>query len=311
LGTLEKDSTQSEKRFQTLHACFDYTINSLDTTLQQLLHRITLFRSPFPLSAAVEIFSANENEILDLYDRSLLTLVDSDERYGKVEDPDYWLYNFHPAVKNYVVGKWRKTEGELETKYGVRYSTYYYNLLQSTDSSIGTENHVPSFARFNIILQGEYNDFERATELTDDEELSAGILRALGLLVYGLGMLTKAKGYLKKSLEIHESLNDRVGMGGDYTNIGLVLSDMGDNQRALEYHNKSLEIREGLNDRVGIASNYHDISLDYDALNRRADAVESINKGLSILSEFEEKSGYHHHLIEELKQLKERLDIKE
>jgi hypothetical protein len=88
LGTLQQDSTQSQKRFQTLRACFDYTINSLDETLRQLLHKITLFISPFPLSAAVEIFGANENQILDLYDRSLLTLIDSDERYGKVEDPD-------------------------------------------------------------------------------------------------------------------------------------------------------------------------------------------------------------------------------
>jgi hypothetical protein len=29
-------------------------------------------------------------------------LIDSDEVYGKVQEPDYWLYSFHPAVRNYV-----------------------------------------------------------------------------------------------------------------------------------------------------------------------------------------------------------------
>ncbi len=37
LGTLGQDSTQSEKRFQTLRACFDYTKRSLDKDLQELL----------------------------------------------------------------------------------------------------------------------------------------------------------------------------------------------------------------------------------------------------------------------------------
>ena len=68
LGGLKGDPTQAEERFRTLQACFDSTIKRLDNKLQELLPKLTLFKSPFPLSAVVEIFGANENEILDLYD---------------------------------------------------------------------------------------------------------------------------------------------------------------------------------------------------------------------------------------------------
>ena len=177
LGELRGDPTQAEERFQTLRACFDYTVNKLDDKLQKLLPKLILFKSPFPISAAVEIFDANENEILDLYDRSLLKLVDSDESYGKVENPEYWLYNFHLAVRGYVEDMMRenKSYDDLELKYGEKFSEYYCNLLSNTCHSIGKENHRSSFARFNIIYQGGDNDFESAIKLTTNKQLMAFI----------------------------------------------------------------------------------------------------------------------------------------
>ena len=82
------DPTRPEERFLTLHACFDYTIRRLDNKLQELIPKLTIFKSPFPISGAVVIFSISENEILDLYDRSLLKLVNLDELYGRIQNPD-------------------------------------------------------------------------------------------------------------------------------------------------------------------------------------------------------------------------------
>ena len=432
LSGLKGDPTQAEERFQTLQTCFEYTINKLDENLQRFLPKLTLFKSPFPISAAVEIFNASENEILDLYDRSLLKLVDSDELYGKVQDPEYWLYNFHPAVRNYVEDMMREKNQsyhDLETQYGKEFSTYYYNLLQSVHDSIGKENHRSSFARFNIIYQPDVNDFDRAIELTTDKQQSANILSYLGLVVSQLGMLSKALEIHTRSIDIYEEIKDKHGMRVDYSNIGLVLMDMGRldealeyhkkalqideeiyerggmakdyknigivltimgrldealeyhkkalqideeiyerggmakdyknigivltimgrldealeyhkkslgidekelNERvemandyknigivpmhmgrldeALEYHKKSLGIDEGLNDRVGMAGDYTNIGNVLKDLNKRQEAVESVEKGLNILLELKEKTGYHHPLIEKLKQIKESLD---
>ena len=75
--------------------------------------------------------------------------------------------------------------------------------------------------------------------------------------------IDEALDYQKKALAIHEELNDKVGMAGDYTNIGNVLSIMGNHKEALESFSKSLEI----------------------------------------LQEFEKKTGYHHPLIEQVQAL--------
>ena len=106
-----------------------------------------------------------------LYDRSLLTIINSDEIYGNVRDPDYCLYSFHPAVRNYVQfakNEKRQSRYGLEIEYGEKFSEYYYNLLKSTYDSIGKDNHLQSLARFNIINQGKVNDIEKAIQLATD-----------------------------------------------------------------------------------------------------------------------------------------------
>ena len=94
LGTVLVDTTRigSEARFKSLKACFDYTLNKLDTPLRELLPKLTLFKSPFPISAAVVIFATRKLDIINLYNRSLLTRIES-------ENPDYLLYYIHPALR--------------------------------------------------------------------------------------------------------------------------------------------------------------------------------------------------------------------
>ena len=179
-----------------------------------------------------------------------------------MENPEYWLYNFHLAVRGYVEDMMRENNQsyvDLELEYGEKFSEYYYNLLFNTYNSIGKENHRSAFARFDIIYQGGDNDFESAIKLTTNKQLRAHILSYLGIVVSQLGMSSKASEYYRRSIGIFEGLDDRVGMAKNYTNIGVVLSNMGNNKEALDYHKKALEIEERLNDRVGMAKDYTDI----------------------------------------------------
>ena len=288
------DPTRAEERFQTLQACFDYTIKRLDNKLQGLIPKLTLFESPFPISAAVEIFGITENEILDLYDRSLLQLVNSDELYGRIHNPEYWLYNFYLPVRGHVEVTMEKNGlklSGLELEFGEKFSEYYYNLLESTYFSIGKETHRSSLARFNLILQGGENDFQRAVELATDRHQSAGILSYLGLITTELGMFSKALDYHNSALEIDESLNDRVGMGRDYTNIGIVLLNMGYYQKALDYHNKALDIREELNDRVGMGMTYTNIGNVLTSMGKYQQALDYHKKALEIGEELNDRVG--------------------
>jgi tetratricopeptide (TPR) repeat protein len=264
LSGLQIDPTQSEKRFQTLRASFDYTVNRLNKNLQELLNKLAFFNSPFPISAPVEIFGANENEILDLYDRSLLTLIDSDERYGKVQDPDYWLYNFHPAIRDYIEDKMKenKSYDDLALEHGEKFSEYYYNLLSTTYDLIGKVNHRSAFARFNIIYQGGDNDFDRSINLTKNPDLRVSILNMLGLIMRTIGLREEALVYHERALEKDEELN-RDRLGADYRKIGIVYQVMGNHEKALSYFEKALAFHERRGMQRGIARDYRHSGIVY------------------------------------------------
>ena len=110
--------------------------------------------------------------------------------YGRIEDQEYLLYNIHTALRNYLQNISDKSDRNLELEYGEKYSNYYYNLLYNTYYAIGKKDeHLQSLARFNIIFQGETNDFDRAVEIAKDKSLKAGILRALSQILLTLGIL--------------------------------------------------------------------------------------------------------------------------
>jgi hypothetical protein len=71
LGIKEVDRTAPKKRLKSLEDCFGYTINKLDSTLQQLLPKLTFFKSPFHIAAAVGIFDVQKNNIIDLAEMSI------------------------------------------------------------------------------------------------------------------------------------------------------------------------------------------------------------------------------------------------
>jgi tetratricopeptide (TPR) repeat protein len=284
------DPTQAEKRFQTLQVCFEYTIKRLDNRLQELIPKLALFKSPFPISAAVEVLGANENQILDLFDRSLLKLVNTDEIFGKIQDPKYWLYKFYLPVRGYVEGMMERNGPSirnLETAYGEVFSKYYHNLLVDTYNSIGKENHRSSLARFNIIQKGgdndfqssvglarrwvsnyeEYSNFRRAAELVPDKQQRADILRYLGKILEQLGILSDARKHHERAKKIHEEMNDPLEVAEDYSNIGKVLYDSaGRVDDALEYHNQVIEGDRGLStdveQRLNEALEYHNRALE-------------------------------------------------
>ena len=250
LGTAQVDRTASEERFKSLETCFGYTINKLDNALRELLPKLTIFKSPFPISAAVEIFGVQKTNIINLYNHSLLARIES-------ENPDYLLYYIHPALRSYSQNIYDKN---LEVVYGEAFCEYYRKFLSNTYNEWGKENHLPSIARFNIIAESEYSDFDRAIELTkNNREVAVCISSLLGLIFSKLGILSKSLVYHRRSLLIDEGLNDRQGLAGDYRNIGNVLGTMGNLQEALDSHNKAMKIGEELNDRVLLTADYTNI----------------------------------------------------
>jgi tetratricopeptide (TPR) repeat protein len=72
-----------------------------------------------------------------------------------------------------------------------------------------------------------------------------------------IGLSTKAEDYFKRSIDIYDRVDNRVGLAGGYGNIGIVYRNMGNYEQALNYHNKALEIDTKLNDIVVLAKNHY------------------------------------------------------
>jgi tetratricopeptide (TPR) repeat protein len=300
LGMGKYNPEEEQECLKSLDLCFEYSINNLNENLRQLLPKLILFKSPFPSSTASEIFDTNKLDVINLYNRSLLVRIELDE-YGKINE-EHVLYNFHTALRNYLENE-VTIRNYLETTYGERFAQYYYKLVRDTYNAIGKETHIVSMRRFNLIIEGENNDFVRAIEITKDPQLRSYMLGYLGLILETLGMLTAALQYHEKSLAIHEELNHKVGLALDYRNIGVVLAKMGNLKEALDYLKKALAIREELNDRVEMARDYGNISVVLHNIGNHKEVLESVSRGLEILKEIEKKTGYHHPLIEQLQAL--------
>ena len=56
LGKDRIDISASEERLQSIHNCFDYSINKLNSNLQKLLPLLTFFHSPFPADVITDVF---------------------------------------------------------------------------------------------------------------------------------------------------------------------------------------------------------------------------------------------------------------
>jgi tetratricopeptide (TPR) repeat protein len=162
------------------------------------------------------------------------------------------------------------------------------------------DEHLQSLARFNVIFQGETNDFDRAIEVTSDQSLKAEISRGLSQIFIKLSILSEAFEYSKRSLEIHNEPNNRVGLTADYRNIGIILDDMGRLEEALDSHNKALAINNELNNRVGLAGDNYNIGFVLSKTSKE-EALKSLYNALTILQEFEKQNNYHHPLIEQVK----------
>ena len=110
------------------------------------------------------------------------------------------------------------------------------------------------------------------------------LITLIGVVYSNTGDNQKALDYHNKARDIDESLNRRVHMASDYSNIGIVYKDMGDNQKALDYHNKAREIHESLNDRVDIARTNYKMSFPLYEVNEKSKALNHLSIGQSKLT---------------------------
>ena len=102
LGLEKINPGEPDKRLRSLEASFNYTISMLPDNIKKLLYGLTIFKSPFPINVSEKVFNENIESIMDLYNKSLLLEIRSETSFGEIENPGFWLYRFHPAIRNYL-----------------------------------------------------------------------------------------------------------------------------------------------------------------------------------------------------------------
>jgi tetratricopeptide (TPR) repeat protein len=288
LGLDVPNPAEEQEHLRSLDACFGYSINNLDECLRELLHKLVLFKSPFPSSAASEIFGVIKIDVLNLYNRSLLISINPNEG-DKIVEEDYLLYSFHPAIRNFLEGKAKKKYPNLEKEYAEKFVGYYLKLLQETDAAYGKENYVLVIKQFDIIREVENNDFDRAKSLSSPQ-IAADISILLGLILYKAGRFSIAVEYHTRSLEIHRSLNDRPRMAYDYKNIGVAVRENGNLKESLENHKQALSIDEDLNDKAAMSSDYANIGNTLRNMSQLPQSLKNHEKALAIDAKRKDRS---------------------
>ena len=98
--------------------------------------------------------------------------------------------------------------------------------------------------------------------------MKAELSTILGSILNRLNIYNKALEFHRKSEEINNRTNNRIGIARDYQNIGWLYSNMRDYKKAFEYHEKALHEYTELNDESGIAREHSYIGLTLSKLNK-------------------------------------------
>jgi tetratricopeptide (TPR) repeat protein len=104
----------------------------------------------------------------------------------------------------------------------------------------------------------------------------------LGRVAQHRGQLDDADRWHQRSLEIRETLGDRLGVAGSYKLLGGVAQDRGQLDDAERYYRRSLEIDEALGNRLGMASSYHDLGIVAQRCGQLDDAERYYRRSLEI-----------------------------
>ena len=280
---------EDEQRHRSLRACFDYSFSGLSKKTESLLLKFAFFKSPFSTMAAKIIFKSTTSNLDELFKRCFIERNNFTE-YGEVEEK-FWLYYFHPTVRDYLEQKIRKDNIKLPRYQQELFSKFYSTLILEAYKGIGKEDYVLLAKTIGIILQSEDNDFRESINLIPEPQHRSVIANNLGLVLLKIHLFKEALYYHELCLKIDKEIgqNDRVVT--DYSNIGNCFLGLGELNKAQENYCKALVESVNLKDERRIAqasSNLATVTVLQDDLDK---TLEHSNRALQINMKLNNKEG--------------------
>ena len=182
---------------------------------------------------------------------------------------DSCLKSFHAAKSD--TSKIKSLDGICSYMMHEDWAKYQFFQHDFIKSAIGNNPSPKVLHSLNISLGSSYNN--------------------LGYIHEGLGDITMALAFYKKSITIKEELGDKRALANGYNNIGYIYNGQGNIPLALTYFNKCLKIYEEFEDKAGIANTYNNMGGIHDVQGDYLNALNYYEKSLVLREEIKDKPG--------------------
>ena len=176
-------------RLKSIMACFNYSFSRLSPKLQKVLLQLTLFKSYFTGDSTRVILGIQESVLTDLFQRTLLQRSPIECKDGS----EVFVYDFHPVIRNYLVGMWPKdfTFTPYELNRFIRFYCNFIRTLYDTFSYNISKNSI----LLELLTEGSTTDLWEAIAGIESEEEKSVISNLLGLLLLHTGYKARALRY--------------------------------------------------------------------------------------------------------------------
>ena len=255
LRTAEQNTPASladPERQSTLYACMAYSVERLTPAQREILRRVSIFRSPFPVEYGVQIAadSVDGDELPErlapedaerlLQDLVRLGLLESEERM--VSDSSLILYDLHAMLRWYVAEALPAPEAGTFTRYALTMAGLALRAYEDFDR----------YAWLRMLVSNMAADLDAALSYLSPPERSR-IAYHLALPYQRLGLIRRALELYEEALEIHRAENDLRSIAVTQHSMADVLLQMGQPQAALALYQEALDTTKTLGDVREIA----------------------------------------------------------
>jgi len=322
LSTLENPRS-SESRLKSLNACFDYSLNYLEQKFKTILFDLSRFQSPTSIKFLEKIFDISAEDLEILYEHSLLQRIEEDE-FGTIPY-DYWLYDIHPAERNYLEEKrshdpsfgfinYNKVGIELgryinflskDLTSGGHVSTRQFLLLTEAEDNdlvkfgnfISNENTKAQYFGMMAIFYERLHEYQKALKYYEflmpfdghyPENLIPVLANFAGLLLT-LGEFDRSEIIHTQVMQFFEEKKDLKMLATGYGNMTLFYTRKGDWEKAYDYGEKAIELNKRMNNLRGLGSAYLNFGIAQCNLQKFSGAIDSLTNAEKLFSQVHDK----------------------
>lgn len=256
LGMRTTNPFAEHERLKSLKACFDYSLDLLNSKEKKCIKELTLFSSYFVERAVREITSNKSGTMLEkFYDLSLLRKL----YLSQSATLDQYCYYFHPIVKEYLASS---IDGKaLWESHKLSFYRFFLKEAESIRKSQRIEDRISLVSLLRLTLESGDNDLARAHKLASAPTEKSAFLYAIGRALHDTGRNLMVAKYYYDALSFDEAAGDLGKIRLDYHALGELMNDLREHEREFEFHSNAFSKSAQLGDFAGMAIDKEEMGL--------------------------------------------------